>query len=224
MNFTGSQRFLSVQFDITNACNLSCLHCYHENHNNRGALDLQGWREILDQYGRLADKLYLEPNFVLCGGEPTISPLFMPMIEEIKSRWPDARITVLTNATRLSPQLIASLRGSNIGFQISLDGPDEPRHDLIRGAGNFAHALAGLGNLQSAGLNASFLATLSRRTSPWIGDFFATASRARAERMSFTRFVSQGSGRRLEESLEDGPLAGAALRTAMLAILDASRN
>ena len=49
LRFTGSQKFLTAQLDITNACNLTCAHCYHDNHSNRGALDFAGWRRILDQ-------------------------------------------------------------------------------------------------------------------------------------------------------------------------------
>lgn len=224
MGFTGSQRFLTTQLDVTNACNLTCVHCYHAHHNNAGALDLAGWRSILDQYGRLADKLYLEPCFVICGGEPTISPLFWPLLEELEARWPGVNISILTNATRLTEDFAAKLKRFNADFQISLDGPDRDRHDMVRGAGNFDQALAGLRNLQLAGMNATFLATLSRRTSFWISDFFDTAAKARASSMNFTRFISQGSGRKLEESSQDRPLAPHELRQAYLDILRCSRE
>lgn len=224
LGFTGSQKFLTTQLDVTNACNLTCAHCYHAHHNNSGALDLAGWRAILDQYGRLADKLYLEPRFVICGGEPTISQLFWPLLDELRERWPAAHATILTNATRLDRSFAARLKGYNVGFQISLDGPDQARHDLIRGAGNFGQAMRGLANLQEVGLNASFLATLSLRTSLWIDDFFVTAANARVERMSFTRFIPQGNGRRLEINHEDRPLSPPELRRAYLTILAASRQ
>lgn len=224
LEFTGTQKILTAQLDITNACNLTCVHCYHPHHSNEGGLDFPAWREILDQYGNLARKLYLLPDFILCGGEPTISPLFWPILEELSSRWPASRISVLTNATRLNPEFAGRLSRLNVDFQISLDGPDSRRHDLIRGAGNFDQAMTGLGCLQDAGMNAAFLATLSHRNSFWIADFFETAARVRAERMSFTRFISQGSGRRLEERLEDRPLAPAELREAYRTILESSKR
>lgn len=224
LGFTGTQKFLAVQLDITNACNLSCVHCYHAHHSNQGGLELPAWRAILDQYGRLADKLYLQPRFIICGGEPTISPLFWPMLDELKSRWPAAEIAVLTNATRLTRDFVEKLKGRNVVFQISLDGPDGERHDSIRGRGNFDQALTGLRNLQAAGFNASFLATLSYRTSFWIEDFFKTAARVKVERMSFTRFISQGSGRALEDRAEDRPLSPQELKIAYLTILRLSKE
>ena len=224
LSFTGSQKFLTAQLDITNACNLSCAHCYHEHHSNDGGLDLAGWRAVLDQYHALAEKLRLAPWLVLCGGEPTISPLFLPLLEELDRRWPGVHVTVLTNGTRLTKELVQALRRFNIGFQISLDGPDAQRHDLVRGRGNFARALAGLGSLLAAGLNATFLATLSYRSSAWIEDFFQTAARCKVEQMNFTRFIPQGTGRRLQESSVDRPLSGPELRQAYSEILRCSKS
>lgn len=224
LRFTGTQKFLTAQFDITNACNLSCVHCYHAHHSNQGGLDLPAWRSIIDQYERLAGKLYLQPRFVICGGEPTISPLFWPMMDELRFRWPAAEIAVLTNATRLTAEFVRRLKGRRVVFQISLDGPDRDRHDLIRGAGNFDQAMSGLRTLQSAGMNAAFLATLSHRTSLWLGDFFETAARVGAERMSFTRFISQGSGRLLEDRSEDRPLSPVELKRAYQSILRLSQE
>jgi MoaA/NifB/PqqE/SkfB family radical SAM enzyme len=223
LSFTGSQKFLTAQLDITNACNLRCAHCYHGNHSNDGGLDLAGWRTILEEYGRLADKLCLEPWLVLCGGEPTISPLFIPLLEEIEGRWPGVHVTVLTNGTLLTKELALALRRFNVGFQISLDGPDPARHDLVRGPGNFDRAVAGLSNLQAAGLNATFQATLSYRSAAWIADFFETADGCGALQMNFTRFIPQGTGRRLQEEDVDRLLSGPELQAAYREILRCSK-
>ncbi len=71
----GGQKNMAIQLDITNACNLKCSHCYHSNHKNTGALNLEGWLEILDQYDKMLQTLKLQPYIVICGGEPTLSPL-----------------------------------------------------------------------------------------------------------------------------------------------------
>ncbi len=223
LSFTGTQKFLTAQLDITNACNLRCAHCYHAHHSNAGALDLDGWRRVLDQYEALARKLYLAPRFVLCGGEPTTSPLFHPILRELDSRWPGVRIAVLTNGTRLTESFVSKLEPFNVGFQISLDGPDTGRHDAIRGAGSFEQAIDGFRVLRRHGREAGFLATLSARSAPWIGAFFALAKAIGAQRMSFTRFISEGTGRRLEGRGADRPLRPSELRDAYRAILDASR-
>jgi radical SAM protein with 4Fe4S-binding SPASM domain len=73
-------------------------------------------------------------------------------------------------------------------------------------------------------MNATFLATLSYRTSFWIDEFFDVAARTGVSSMNFTRFISQGNGRKLEESSEDRPLAPHELRQAYLAILEAAKR
>ena len=50
LDYIGTQRFLTIQLDITNACNLKCIHCYHPHHQNDGAMSYEGWLNILDQY------------------------------------------------------------------------------------------------------------------------------------------------------------------------------
>lgn len=222
LKFTGTQKFLSAQLDITNACNLSCTHCYQPYHSPCDDLSIVEWRKILDQYARLAKKLYLRPSFCLSGGEPTISPLFIPILEELNCRWPKVGISILTNGTSLSKAIVAEMKRFKVDVQISLDGPDIERHDCVRGSGNFTKAIKGLQVLREAEVPFTFQAVLSYRTFPWINDFFETASRLKAAAMSFARFIPQGKGKLLQHNGGDRPLAGLELRDAYAAIIAAS--
>lgn len=222
LKFTGTQKFLSAQLDITNACNLSCTHCYQAQHSLGGDLSIGDWRKILDQYSRLAKKLYLRPHFCISGGEPTLSPLFIPILEELNSRWPDVGISILTNGTGLSKAIVSEMTRFKVDVQISIDGPDDVRHDSVRGRGNFNKAIKGLHTLREAGLPVTFQAVLSHRTAPWITDFFETAFRLKAASMSFARFVPQGKGKLLQNDGVDRPLAGPELRDAYTAIVATS--
>ncbi|MDD2805292.1 MAG: radical SAM protein [Elusimicrobiales bacterium] len=222
LEFTGSQKFLSAQLDITAACNLDCIHCYQPYHASEKDLSLSDWRSILDQYGLLIEKLYLRPKFCISGGEPTISPIFSAILAELHSRWPGADVTVLTNGTRLSSQLVSDLAKHKADVQISLDGPDRERHDAVRGPGVFERALAGFELLRGAGLRVIFQAVLSDRTAPWIESFFALAGQKNAAAMNFTRFVPQGRGKALSENGGDRPLLGKDLKVAYAAIVEAS--
>lgn len=65
----GNERFLSMQLDITNSCNLSCIHCYHPDHKNVKALALNQWLDIIGQYDLLVNKLGLRPHIIISGGE-----------------------------------------------------------------------------------------------------------------------------------------------------------
>ena len=72
-------RYLPVQLDITNVCNLRCAHCYHPHHRNEGAVGIAEWITILEQYFSMIARLRYRPYILLCGGEPALSPHF-PMI------------------------------------------------------------------------------------------------------------------------------------------------
>ena len=220
----GGQRVMTLQVDITNACNLSCAHCYHSNHSNKGAISLEEWFQIIEEYKSLIEKLYLEPKIVFCGGEPTISPFLVPILERLNSCWPNVRISILTNGTRLTNDLIDRLSAFNIEMQVSLDGPDASRHDQVRGKGSFLKAISGLQLASSKGIDVFILAILSKKTSLWIDDFFKMAKKLKIRQMNFTRFISQGAGFELESSGKDRSLRPLELKDAMEQILATSKR
>lgn len=219
LGFTGSQKFLSVQLDITNACNLNCLHCYQPHGMDKDILSLSDWRRILDQYTELADKLYLKPHFGISGGEPTLSPLFIPVLAELNLRWPGVGVTILTNGTSLSDAVVSAMKCFGAVAQISVDGPDAARHDVIRGPGSFDRAMKGIRSLNNSGVAVQLQAVLSKNTAAWIPEFFNTAANAGAAAMNFTRFVPQGKGKALQESGGDSALTALELRAAYQEIL-----
>jgi MoaA/NifB/PqqE/SkfB family radical SAM enzyme len=86
LSWINVDRYLPIQIDITNACNLRCVHCYHPHHKNDGAIGLAEWREILAQYDALVARLRFRPYVILCGGEPLLSPVFEPILSSLLSR------------------------------------------------------------------------------------------------------------------------------------------
>lgn len=208
-------RYLPIQLDITNSCNLRCVHCYHPDHKNEGALSLNEWKEILNQYKALIRKMHYRPWVVLCGGEPMVSPHLFPLLEYIRENIPGAKICILTNGTLVTEELARKLKSlGDIEFQVSLDGPDSKRHDRIRGEGNFDKALDGINNLLALNMNVNVLSVLSYRTSGWMEDFFKLAKEFKFKSVNFVRFVPEGYGRRLLDASEDRPLEGAELKAA----------
>ena len=155
-------RYLPLQLDITNACNLRCVHCYHPHHNNEGALSLENWKEILLQYKNLIQKMKYRPWIILCGGEPLASPYLLPLLAFITQEMPQSSLSILTNGTLVKEPLLSKLQAfPNLQFQVSLDGPDADRHDQIRGKGNFEKALAGIRSLKSNGFEVNVLSVAS---------------------------------------------------------------
>jgi radical SAM protein with 4Fe4S-binding SPASM domain len=224
MAFTGTQRFLSAQLDITSACNLKCRHCYQNRDDARKQLTFDDWCAILDQYTGLLNKLHLMPNFGISGGEPTISPLFTQILAELGERWPGAGINILTNGTKLTPEIVSVIAKMPSSVQVSIDGPDAVRHDMVRGEGAFEDAMAGIRALRAAGVRVRIQAVLSERTAPWIPEFFRLAADAGVSSMNFTRFIPQGRGVQFQREGSDSVLLPAGLRSAYGEILRCSRE
>ena len=214
LNKINVNRHLPLQIDITNACNLRCVHCYHSHHNNEGAISLDEWKGIILQYKTLILKMKYRPSLVICGGEPLVSPYLKPLLEFIETEMSLAKITILTNGTLVNENLATYLKKyPNLSFQVSLDGPDSERHDLIRGKGNFDKALKGISILKAFGFKVDVLSVLTKRSADWMEDFFKLAKSKNFDSMNFVRFVPEGYGRKLLESSTDQPLIGFELET-----------
>lgn len=220
----GGQEYLTVQIDITNACNLKCSHCYHPNHINKGALSLNDWFEVISQYKKLINKLMVKPSFVICGGEPLLSPMLRPFIEKVRQEWPLAPISLLTNGTLLTAKNISLLKEFDISIQVSLDGPSADQHDLKRGKGNFEKSKAGIKLALDSDISVHILAVLSKQSSQWITDFFKLARDLKVYSMNFTRLIVTGSGQEMVKSGEDSSLIGLELRDAYISILKNSKQ
>lgn len=213
-------RYLPIQLDITNACNLKCIHCYHPHHNNNGASSLDQWKEILIQYKALIQKMRYRPWVILCGGEPLASPHLLPLLSFIKQELPLSSLSILTNGTLVNERILSELElFPNLQFQVSLDGPDGSRHDQIRGNGNFEKAIKGIRLLKSKGFEVNVLSVLSHKTNLWMEDFFRLAKAEGFRSMNFVRFVPEGYGRKLLDANEDQPLLSANLKLAYQNIL-----
>ena len=220
----GGQKVMALQIDNTNACNLSCAHCYHAHHQNKGAISFDDWCNVISQYKAMIEKLHLSPSIILCGGEPTISPMLLPILQKVDEYWPGVHISILTNGTRLTDSLLGKLKKYNVEFQISLDGPDAARHDEVRGAGNFAKATDAVRRAKAQGFDVFLLAILSKKTSLWIEEFFSMAKDLGVNQMNFTRFITQGAGAELESSGADRALRPQELKGALTNIWFISQN
>ena len=142
-------------FHTGTACNLSCPFCLEGSVPGDTRLDritLADAKPLMDEAVRIGVK-----QFSFTGGEPFIVKDFVNILDYGASLRP---CLVLTNGT--DPVLkrlhhIDRLRGSRhpISFRISIDWPDEDRHDAGRGAGNFVKALQGMRALHRMGFHVS---------------------------------------------------------------------
>lgn len=133
------------------ACNLSCPFCHEGSKPGDGRIAAP----TLSQLAPLLDEAAARgvERFAFTGGEPLILKGILEILLHALHLRP---ALVLTNGTapfiRRSHQL-AQLRaaGHELAFRVSIDYPDEARHDAGRGLKNFRKALEGLRLLHAAG-------------------------------------------------------------------------
>lgn len=109
-----------VAFDITNNCNLRCLHCFNSSGENDVISNELSDGEVLHFIEDLASmNLY---NVCFCGGETLLRKELM--CECIKILKPSgSHCTAVTNGLLANPATIQQLASAGfVGIQFSLDG------------------------------------------------------------------------------------------------------
>jgi MoaA/NifB/PqqE/SkfB family radical SAM enzyme len=142
-------------FHTGTACNLACPFCLEGSTPGDRRLDrimLADVRPLLDEAVRMGVK-----QFSFTGGEPFIVKEFVDILAHAASLRPCLVLTNGTDAVLKRLHHIERLAGSThpVSFRISIDWPDEARHDAGRGAGNFARAWRSLRELHARGFPVS---------------------------------------------------------------------
>ncbi|HWB86250.1 MAG TPA: TIGR04053 family radical SAM/SPASM domain-containing protein [Bryobacteraceae bacterium] len=159
MNFDQSP--LLVIWEVTQACDLACVHCRASAQPDRNPGELsteQGFR-LLEEIRGFGD-----PLMVFTGGDPLKRPDLLDLIRY------SVQIGLRTNVTPsatplLTPRAIDEFQTAGVRrMAISLDGPDAASHDDFRGLpGTFDRALLALHHAREIGLATQLQTTVTRR-------------------------------------------------------------
>lgn len=142
-------------FHTGTACNLACPFCLEGSKPGDGRLErvtLADVKPLIDE----AVALGVE-QFSFTGGEPFVVKQFVEILRYASGFRPCLVLTNGTDAVLKRLHQIATLRGQPhpIAFRVSIDYPDEARHDAGRGAGNFAKSWQALERLHGLGFKVS---------------------------------------------------------------------
>ena len=149
-----------VIWELTQTCDLACVHCRACAIANRNPLELtteEGFR-LLESVRSFGD-----PLTVFTGGDPLKRPDLFPLLE--KSVGLGLRTTITPSATPLlNEAAIERFRRYGVArMAISLDGPDAASHDGFRRVeGSFARTLFGLDYARRIGLPTQINTTVTR--------------------------------------------------------------
>lgn len=144
------------------ACNLSCPFCHEGSKPGDTRIPAPTLQQLAPMLDAAAERGV--ERFAFTGGEPLILKGILEILLYALRLRP---VLVLTNGTapfiRRAHQL-AMLRAAPhpACFRVSIDYPDEPRHDAGRGLKNFRKALEGLRLLHAAG----FQVGITRQVTP----------------------------------------------------------
>jgi radical SAM protein with 4Fe4S-binding SPASM domain len=186
-----------LQWHLTDACNLTCRHCYRDSGEHRPERSEAELRDALPRYRSFLDARALRGRLQLCGGEPLLARGLFPVLRA--ARGLEIPCRVLSNGTLATPALASDLREAGVRIvQVSLDG-DRAHHDAWRGEGAFERAVAGARHLAAAGVEVTVAATLARANASQIAPVIEAALGAGACRVAFSRLVPQGAGAALRE-------------------------
>lgn len=147
---------LVIQWHLSERCNLRCSHCYQGGWLGREE-GLEHWLPRLEQFRAfLRDGQGGRPipaHITLTGGEPFALKQFPELLDAMAQHRQEFSFAILSNGTLIDAAMARRLRQWAPGYvQVSLDGV-EATHDAIRGAGNFARAVAGIRALVAAGIH-----------------------------------------------------------------------
>jgi molybdenum cofactor biosynthesis enzyme MoaA len=147
-------------FHTGTACNLACPFCLEGSRPGDNRLERITLADV-DTLMRTAVNLGVE-QFSFTGGEPFIVKDFVNILAFAADLRP---CLVLTNGTRALLSRIAQLEqlrhaSHPVSFRISVDWPDEQRHEAGRGLGTFYEALDSIVKLEALG----FAVSLARQS------------------------------------------------------------
>ncbi len=126
----------TLQWHITQDCDLSCKHCYDR--SRRAAIDSDQAVQILDDFRRFCRNRHVAGAVSFTGGNPLLHPAFMQIYRAAAER--GFTTAILGNPT--SRERIKELINIQMPafFQVSLEGLKE-HNDDIRGPGHFDRVL-----------------------------------------------------------------------------------
>ncbi|HUX27821.1 MAG TPA: TIGR04053 family radical SAM/SPASM domain-containing protein [Terracidiphilus sp.] len=152
--------FIAI-WEVTQACDLACVHCRASAQPNRHPMELstEEGKNLIDQIAALK-----VPVFVLTGGDPIKRPDLFELIGHARSM--GVRVSLTPSATPLlTREIIVRLKEAGLArLAVSLDGATAATHDAFRGmTGSYTRTLDAVRWANEIGLPVQINTTFSRR-------------------------------------------------------------
>jgi selenobiotic family peptide radical SAM maturase len=187
-----SASVFTLQWHITQACDLHCRHCYDR--SDRETLDPVKAVAILDEFHEFCRDRHVRGQVSFTGGNPFLYPHFFDLYRAGAER--GFGLTVLGNPVpRGSMEALLAIEHP-VFYQVSLEGLRE-HNDWIRGPGHFDRTLGFLDVLRDLGVYSMVMLTLTRDNMSQVLPLAETL-RGRTDLFTFNRLSSVGEGANLQ--------------------------
>jgi len=184
-----------VVWNVTQRCNLKCVHCYAH------AKDLSFKNELTTEEGKaLLDDLaeFGVPVILFSGGEPVMRKDLPELARYAVGL--GMRAVISTNGTLITAEKAKMFKEIGLSYVgISLDGMEDV-NDRFRGVkGAFKGAVTGIRNCQDAGIKVGLRFTMNRLNAAEIPAIFDLLEELDVPRICFYHLVYAGRGSKLIE-------------------------
>lgn len=179
-----------IAWELTNACNLACIHC------RASAIKEPSPDELSTaQAKHFVDELVeYKPIIILTGGEPLLRADVYDIASYATGR--GLRVVLATNGTLLTSDIARLLK--EVGIQrvsISIDGATARTHDAFRGEpGAFEGALRGIEILKKKGMSFQINTTITKKNLDEIPRIYDLALELKAFALHIFLLVPTGRG------------------------------
>jgi mycofactocin biosynthetic radical S-adenosylmethionine protein MftC len=180
---------ICLTWELTYACNLSCVHCLSSSgRRDPRELDTQECQRVIDTL-RQMQVFYVN----IGGGEPTVRADFWDLLDYAVGHQVGVKFS--TNGVKITNQAAKRLAASDyVDVQISLDGATAEVNDAVRGHGSYAMALSAMRNLAQAGFaNFKISVVMTRHNIPQL-DAFRRLADSYGAQLRLTRLRPSGRG------------------------------
>jgi selenobiotic family peptide radical SAM maturase len=186
-----SADIFTLQWHITQACDLHCKHCYDR--SDRSSMPYDMALSILDDFYDFCRDMHVKGQVSFTGGNPLLYPHFFDIYQAAADR--GFAVAILGNPTPAEKieRLLQIVKPAF--FQISLEGLEE-YNDYIRGKGHFKRSLAFLDQLRDMDIYTMVMLTLTRDNLDQVLPLAELLS-GRADHFTFNRLSTVGEGKQL---------------------------
>src|ERR1700735_4127873 len=180
---------ICLTWELTYACNLSCVHCLSSSgRRDPRELSTDECKAVIDTLQRM-QVFYVN----IGGGEPTVRPDFWELVDYATAHQVGVKFS--TNGVKITPEVAARLAASDyVDVQISLDGATAEVNDAVRGPGSFDMAMRAMENLRAAGFKGFKISVVIIRHNVSQLDRFKELADCYGAQLRLTRLRPSGRG------------------------------